>query len=320
MLETAELSVTVNPLLGGTIASVVHKARGLSVLGTVPWATRGGPAETIAAPDEGAWLPYYSGGWPILFPNGGDACTFDGVVHGFHGEASLASWTVDRNPLRLRLHRRFETVPVEMVRDFAIQGETITVTETVTCHGDRSIAVMWGHHPTFGSDLLAGPFEICTGARRVVVDDRFDPPHNPLRPGAESAWPHVPGKAGASLRLDRPVGPLAAMTYLLDFETAWASIRRLDRAIAAELTWDGEIFPCAWLWIELEGTKEPPWLGKTRLLGIEPNTTWPGNGLADAQRRGGRLLPLYPHEPVSSWIRLTVFEPDDAPVSTDSDG
>ena len=154
---------------------------------------------------------------------------------------------------------------------------------------------MWGHHPTFGSDLLAEPFEICTGARRIVVDERFDPPLNPLRPGAEAAWPEVPRKAGPSYHLDRPVGPLAAMAYLLNFEKVWASIRRLDGAIAAVLTWDAETFSCAWLWIELEGTKELPWSGKTRLIGIEPNTTWPGNGLVDAQHRGGRLLPLHPH-------------------------
>ena len=310
VLETAELSVAVDPLLGGAVKSVIHKGQGLSVLGTVPWAARGGPAETIAAPDENAWLTYYSGGWPVLFPNGGDACTFDGVFHGFHGEASLASWTVDRTPQRLRLHRRFETVPVEMERHFIVEGESVTIEETATCHHDRPVAVMWGHHPTFGSDLLAEPFEIRTGARRIVVDDRFDPPLNPLRPGARADWPEVPGKAGLFYRLDRPVGPLAAMAYLLNFEKAWASIRRLDGAIAADLTWDGALFPCAWLWIELEGTKELPWSGKARLIGIEPNTTWPGNGLMDTQRRGGRLLTLNPHQQISTWIRLRVFKPN----------
>ncbi len=308
-LETADLSVTVDPQLGGTVTSIILKAQGLSVLGSVPWQPRPGPATTIAAPDENAWLDYYSGGWPLLFPNGGDACSFDGVFHGFHGEASLAVWDADQTPEGLRLHRRFETVPVEMERLIAVEGESVTIRETVTSHGMRPISVIWGHHPTFGSDLLAAPFEIATAARRVLVDDRFDPPLNPLQPGVTTSWPEVPGKAGP-VRLDRPRGPMAAMAYLLDFETPWAAIRRLDDAIAVELAWDGAVFPCAWLWIELEGTQEQPWAGKARLIGIEPNTTWPGNGLLDTHRRGARLLTLEPGRKISAWIRLRAFRPD----------
>jgi galactose mutarotase-like enzyme len=308
-LESADLRVTVDPLVGGTVTAIVHKAEGLSVLGTVPWTPRPGPAATIAAADENAWLPYYTGGWPILFPNGGDACTFDGVFHGFHGEASLARWDADQVDGGLRLRHRFETVPVEMERRFALEGDALTIRETVTSHGDRPIAVMWGHHPTFGADLLAAPFEIDTDARRVMVDDRFDPALNPLRPGAAADWPEAPGKAGPC-RLDRPQGPMTAMAYLLDFQRPRASIRRLDGKIAAELTWDGAVFPCAWLWIELESTQEPPWAGRTRLLAIEPNTTWPGNGLADTSRRGAPLLMLQPNEQRSAWIRLRAFTPE----------
>jgi hypothetical protein len=311
VLETAALRVTVDPELGGTVTSIVHRAQGLSVLGTVPWTPRPGPAATIAAPDENAWLPYYTGGWPLLFPNGGDACSFDGVFHGFHGEASLATWAVNQTPERLRLRRRFETVPVEMDRIFTVEADAVLIRESVTLHGDRPVDVIWGHHPTFGSDLLAEPFEIRTKARRVVADDRFDPPCNPLQPGADADWPEVPGKAGP-YRLDRPQGPMAAMAYLLDFETPWASIRRLDGAIAVDLTWDGSVFPGAWLWIELEGTQDLPWAGKARLIGIEPNTTWPGNGLLDTHRRGARLLTLHPNQTISSWVRLRAFKPDNA--------
>jgi hypothetical protein len=308
LLETADLRVAVDPLLGGTVTSIVHKADGMSVLGTVPWKARPGPASTISAPDENSWLTYYGGGWPLLFPNGGDACTFNGVFHGFHGEASLASWTVDQTPERLRLHREFESVPVSMERHFSVEGDAITIREGVTLHGSDPVSVIWGHHPTFGSDLLAAPFELRTKARRVVIDDRFDSPRNPLRPGASAAWPEVPGKAGP-YRLDRPQGPMTAMAYLLDFGTPYASIRRLDGAIAVELTWDDEVFPGAWLWIELEGTQDAPWAGKTRLIGIEPNTTWPGNGLLDTHRRGARLLTFKPSQTVSAWIKLRAFKP-----------
>jgi hypothetical protein len=308
VLESAALRVTVDPLVGGAITAILHKPSGASVLGTVPWTPRPGPAETRAAPDENAWLPYYSGGWPILFPNGGDACTFDGMFHGFHGEASLARWEAEQSAAGLRLRYRFETVPVAMERELRVEGEALTIRERIAMQGDRPVSVMWGHHPTFGSDLLDGPFEIGTTACRVRVDDRFDQKLNPLRPGATGDWPNAPGKAG-DYDLGRPQAPMAAMAYLTDFATPSAWIRRLDDTIAAILSWDGAAFPYAWLWCELGGTQDAPWNGKARLIGIEPNTTWPGNGLLDTHRRGAPLLSLQPGATCDAWIRLEVTRP-----------
>lgn len=310
ILEGDGLHVTVDPVIGGTITSIRHKASGASVLGTVPWTPNPGPAHTNAAPDENAWLPYYTGGWPILFPNGGDACTFDGVFHGFHGEASLAEWDAAQEAAgRLVMRRRFAAVPADMEREIVVEGESVTIRERVTLRGDLPASVMWGHHPTFGSDLLDGPFEIGTNARRVLVDDRFDSPFNPLRPGAKGDWPTVPGKTG-SYDLSRPRGRMAAVAYLMDFETPSAWIRRLDDPIAAILSWDGSVFPYAWLWCELEATEDLPWGGKARLIGIEPNTTWPANGLLDAHRRGAPLLVLRPSTKVEAWVRLEVIRPN----------
>jgi len=123
----------------------------------------------------------------------------------------------------------------------------------------------------------------------VLVDDRYDPPTNPLAAGASGTWPLVPGKTG-TYDLSRPDGKIAAMAYLLDFTEPWAAIRRTDTGIAAVLSWSADIFPHAWLWIELGGTEDAPWGGQARLIGIEPNTTWPGNGLADTARRNAPLL------------------------------
>ena len=65
------------------------------MLGKVPWDPVDAPIASLAARDEPEWLTRYTGGWPLLFPNGGDACTVDGVFHGFHGEASIAPWDCD---------------------------------------------------------------------------------------------------------------------------------------------------------------------------------------------------------------------------------
>ena len=318
-IASKQLRVTINPQVGGTITSITHLELGLSVLGTVPWDAIDAPIESIAARDETEWLTRYTGGWPILFPNGGDACTVDGVFHGFHGEASISPWTVKASPESLRLVRRFHTVPVEMQRELTVVGDMLIIRERLRMTGSHPIDVMWGHHPTFGSDLLAGPVEISAGTRHVTVDDTYDPAANPLRPGATGTWPIVAGKTGP-VDLGRPEGIPTAMAYLHDFDAAWVAMRRVDNAIAIALSWDAAHFPCAWLWYELGGTTEAPWHGRGRVIGIEPNSTRPGIGLANAKRLGSSLLHLDPGEEISTTLHLHVFRPSGAIMAVDSSG
>ena len=134
-LESEQLRVTVNPRVGGTITAVAHKGLGASVLGTTPWEPEVTTPDSFAAPDERTWLTRYGGGWPLLFPNGGDACDFEGVFHGFHGEASLAPWEAESEGAVLRLRRRFASVPAEMHREIAVAGEVVTVREKLRMLG-----------------------------------------------------------------------------------------------------------------------------------------------------------------------------------------
>jgi galactose mutarotase-like enzyme len=319
LLESAALSVSVTPRVGGAITGILHRPSGLSVLGTVPWDPLPEPLGVVGAPDEASWLPRYTGGWPIMFPNGGDSCQFEGAFHGFHGEASVVPWAAERDGNRLRLRRRLFTVPVEMRREIAVEGDLVTVRESVRLLGERPIRVMWGHHPTFGSDLIAAPYEIAAPACKVTVEDSYDPPANPLQPGATGTWPVVPGRDGP-FDLRRPSDRIAACVYLHDLDSAWLAIRRRDDAVAVALSWDQAIFPCAWLWLELAGTAEPPWHGITRLIGLEPNASWPGVGLAESARRGRPLLTLEPGVERTAWVRLHVLQPQGPIAGVDAQG
>lgn len=308
VLESAALRVTVNPRVGGTITAVVHKPTGLSVLGRVPWQSVDAPLDSLAAHDEPEWLTRYTGGWPLLFPNAGDACVVDGVFHGFHGEASIAPWQAAREGDGLVLTRSFTTVAASMRRRLSIEGEVLRIVEEIAYDGDGPVHVMWGHHPTFGSDLTDGPFEVSCGARDVEAEAQYDPPANPLRPGAAGHWPVLAAKE-ESADLAHPRRPWASVVYLGHFREPWAAIRRMDDAIAVRLTWDGARFPNAWLWYELEGTPDAPWNGRTHLVGIEPNTTPCALGLAEARRRGASLLRLEPGRTYTAHIALHVFKP-----------
>ena len=319
-LENAALRVVLDPLLGGTIVSVRHRALEAEVLGTTPWDPLPGPCSSAVALDGDGWLAHYGGGWPLLFPNGGDACAFEGANHGFHGEASVTSWQVEREDGGLLLRRRFFTVPVEMHRRISLDGDVLVVHETVRFTGATPRRVMWTHHPSFGGDLLDSDFVIETGARTVTVDDRYDPPSNPLIPAAAGTWPEVPGKAGPIDLAHPSRGPMASLVYLSDFAAPWVAVRRSDGAVGATLSWDDARFPCLWLWYELGGSEETPWHGSARLLGVEPSTSWPGNGLADIARRGGPLLTLEPGAELSAFVRLHVTAPTGPVRGIDGDG
>lgn len=308
-LQSASLQVSINPQVGGTITAVRHKPTGLSVLGTVPWAGIDAPLAAPAARDEPEWLTRYTGGWPLLFPNAGDACTVDGTFHGFHGEASIARWDAQEENGALVLTRRFITLPATMRRVISLDGEALTIREELTYHGEHPAEVMWGHHPTFGSDLLASPFEVTCGARHVAAEADYDPPASPLSPGAQGVWPHLPARTGGSTDLAHPRVPWASVAYLTGFASPWAAIRRMDDAIAVVLSWDGERFPSAWLWYELAATPDAPWNGRTCLVGIEPNTTPCALGLATSRARGAPLLRLAPGATLGASIALHVFKP-----------
>lgn len=324
VLESAALRVTVRPRVGGTITEIRHKRTGLSVLGSVPWRAVEVPLESGAAPDERTWLTRYTGGWPLLFPNAGDACSVDGVFHGFHGEASISPWDAALHGDRVTLDRRMTSVPVRMTRTITVDEDVVRVEEVSVNEGPESVLVMWGHHPTFGSDLLAQDVEMTAGARAVMVDASYDPPANPLRPGVTGRWPIIEGKLG-SVDLRRPMsltasGQIAALIYLGDFASPWIAVRRLDGAVAVALSWDADVFPAAWVWYELGGTLDAPWNGHTRLIGVEPNTTSLAYGLAEARRQGARLLALRPGEPLGAKIRLHVFSSTGHVRGVDHDG
>ncbi len=309
VIENDFLRVAVSPLVGGTITSIFHKQGGLSVLGRVPWDPVTIPEPGFAAKDEQSWLTRYTGGWPLMFPNAGNECVSEGLFHGFHGEASISPWQAEVSPDRIRLTRQFFSIPVRLTRDITLENDVVCLHEAALSNGVSPVHVMWGQHITFGSDLLAVPFIIETGAKRALVDDNYDPPENPWVPGATGDWPIIAGKSGIC-DMSRPQATTSSMAYLTEFEANYVSIRRIDGAINATVSWDGDVYDCVWYWCELGGNTAPPWFGRGNLIGLEPCSTASGLGLDDCLRTGKRLIKLMPRIPVIASVRLHVFTSD----------
>ena len=304
ILDNGTLQATVTPGLGGTITALRHLATGAELLARSPWKTTCDPLPF--APDEATWLTRFSGGWPVMFPNAGDACEDGAIRHGFHGEGSVTPWKAERDAGGLTLTRRFDAVPVTMTRHLALDGPCLSVHETVTAHGPCT--VVWGQHITFGGDLLTGPATLQTSAARLIACAGFTPPCSPLLPGGSGAWPTLPGRCGP-VDLSHPPEGIALLACLADLgPNPWATLARAD-GLGARIGWDADPWPLAWVWVETGGTTDPPWNGQARMIAIEPCTTWPATGLAAARAAGGPVLTLAAGEVRRAQITLTVLEP-----------
>lgn len=299
-LETTDLRATVLPDLGGLIASLRHLPTGTELLAQAPWHATRQPTE--AATDESDWLSRWPGGWPILFPNAGDGCTDDGTRHGFHGEGSLAGWQAHRDGHSVLLTRSFRTAPAIMTRRLVLTGNRLDVTEVVRAHAPAT--VIWGQHVTFGSDLLSAPVTLDTSAKRLAACATYDPPANPLIPGATGYWPCLSGRVGP-VDLSRPPEGAALLACLVDLGPApWAVLT--TPALTVRLDWSADPWPLAWLWVETGGATDGPWHGKGRMIGIEPCSTWPATGLAAARAAGAPLVMLKVGKTRRAHITLTV--------------
>lgn len=306
VLQNADLAAVVTPAMGGTVTSLTYRATGAEVLARPPWPAKSGPLPQ-GARDEAEWLAHWAGGWPVMFPNAGDACTDGALRHGFHGEASVAPWEMAWDGAALILRRRMAAVPVVMTRRFALQGARLDLTEVV--EAARACRVVWGQHVTLGGDLLDGPVTLTTSATGLRACAAYDPTANPLLPGGGGRWPHLPGKAGV-VDLSQPPEGAALLACLTDLGAApWAMVAGAG-GLSLRLDWSGDPWPLAWLWVETGGTVEAPWNGKARMIGVEPCSTWPATGLVAAEAAGGTILSLRAGDIRHARLSLTLFPSD----------
>ena len=305
-LESDTFRAVVDPDRGGDLL-FVGRPGGPNALFHEPWETpRPAGGSTTYGSDSLDWLSHYRGGWQVMFPNAGAECTVDGVLHPVHGEvcatpAEVAERSAGHVALRsttrhgLRIERRISLSP----------GRPVLLLETRVENGSGVAAsYAWGHHPAIAAtpgmriDLPVGP---------VHVDDAFDDPDADLAPGAIGRWPGAVLRRGGVAALDRvPDTAVERVCYLPDRPAGWAAVRDPGTGRGVGLAWDVEAFPHLWLWEQMRGRRFP-FHGRAQLVGIEPVSCWPGDGLARAIERGqGRTIA--PDASATGWVTMSLFE------------
>jgi len=311
-LRSGHLEVTLDPDRGGEFRDI-RVPGGENVLAWHEWDS---PLSVDDGPSYGSseldHLSRYHAGWQVLFPNAGAESVVDGVPVAFHGETALARLRVLAEDATSCTLRAVARLPLELIRRVSLSPDraALLVEETATNVGSRPVPFIWGHHPTFPA--VTGDRIDLPGSPRVVVEPATP---GPLRAG-EGVWPRLARTDGGTEDLGVvPDAEQVRLNYLPDAAEGWAALRPPAGSprSAVALAWDLETFPHLWLWLQ-NGDPGFPWYGRARMLGIEPQRSWPFDGLTGAIARGQQLV-LGPGESVSSWITLSLFDAGDASVT-----
>jgi hypothetical protein len=294
-LENELLRVGVLAGKGSDVFELLYKPRDVDFV----WLTAAG-----FRPRTDDFVDGYGGGWQEILPNGGAPSTYGGASFGQHDEVSLLPWDyeiVEDEEARVvvRLAVVCAKAPLRLVKQLTLARAEprLEVEETLTNESAGAVRCMWGHHIALG-----GPF-LAPGARIRLPEAVEGIPHPTALNGAgrrlaveRFRWPHAAAADGGELDVSvlPPPGTPSDIVYLSGFpERAWYEVGGDDLRLRVE--WDGAVMPYLWFWQEFGATDGYPWYGRHWNVGLEPFSSYPTNGLAEAVANG-TALELGPHE------------------------
>ncbi len=317
VLENQKLRVTVLLDKGTDIWEFLFKPLDIDFMWRSPMLLRE-PKSFVPSSSTslGLWYDYYEGGWQDIAPSGGPSSAYKGAEFGLHGETSTIPWEcriLEDTPERVsvvfwtRLYRSpfyFEKKLTLIERSAVLQ-----IDESVENEAEEEMDLMWGHHPALGGNFLDESCVIDTDARRVLVHPNVSFERQRFTPGDSFDWPHGRGKDGRQVdvsRMPSPESRTADLLYLSSFDKGWYAVTNTHLGLGFAMTWPKEVFPYVWLWQVCRGSEGYPWYGRTYNMALEPWTSCPGSGIAEALA-SGTALRLAPHQIVSMTMRAVVY-------------
>ncbi|WCB94862.1 hypothetical protein DSM104299_03602 [Baekduia alba] len=308
VLENAVLRLQVLAGRGTDVIECNYKPRDMDFVSLSQEGLRPPGTAGPSAPDAtGSFLDVYRGGWQEVVPNGGGPSQHAGASHGQHGEACLIPWDHEIvEDAEQRVAVRFEALiprtPLRVEKTLTLDAASprIEVVERLTNHSPVGQRAMWGQHLAFGSPFLSSDCRILLedGVRVIPHGEAIGPSGRRVDGGREHAWPRATAPDGATVELDRVPerGTPSELLYLTGFDRGRYALVDAD-GFGVRVEWDADRLPYLWLWQELGATTDYPWFGRTYLMGLEPFSSYPTTGLADAVRNDSALR-IGPHESV----------------------
>lgn len=280
-LRSSELELIIDAEYGADILSIKTTSKNQELLLKTPWSDR---AEAVIAQEQRSlyldpvahWMERYRGGWQMICPVAGPARTIHGAPVGFHGEAAISTWQVNKLEISsAHLQLDFFSIPIRVERKISVDKSEIEITDVITNLSDLELEFDYSSHPAFGGSLLEGEVTIETSAKKFHLDPERLSQHG--LSGSTHEWPLIKGENESVLDLSRLPSsptPLGVFGWLSDFgDKKWYRVKNIDKNIAFELEWDSEYLDFAWFWLEFNNSQEFPWFGKVRTFAIEPSST-----------------------------------------------
>jgi hypothetical protein len=317
-LENELLRVGILLDKGADLFEFTYKPRDLDFMWQSPIPMRAPFVATSALP-EGAFHDYYYGGWQEVLPSAGWAeQPYLGTYQGLHGEVSLLPFEArveEDSPDRagLRVQTRCYRSPLVLERTMAMRRDVpaLFISERLTSESPEEFAVMWGHHPSFGEPFLDDSCVVQTPARtaRVLSYHR----NGLWEPGDAYTFPMVKNRrTGALQDVTRVLPPETGSVDVVSFwdlDDGWYALTNRRRRVGFGMAWDRRLFKCLWMWQVYGGHTDYPWYGRTYNCALEPFTSWPPAGVANAIQNGTALM-LAPRQVIETALVAVAYEGD----------
>jgi Domain of unknown function (DUF4432) len=314
-LENELLRVGVLADRGTDVFELLYKPRDLDFA----WLSANGvrDARTAGPGSSDVFVDTYPGGWQEVLPNGGAPSSYAGAHYGQHDEVSLVPWDYEvvedgEEAVAVRFTVTGRKSPFRLVKELRLSaGEPcLRIVETVTNESDVATRLMWGHHIAFGPPFLMPGCRLALpdGIEAVAHAEALNDGGRRVRAG-RFRWPHGEDESGVGVALDLipERGTPSELLYLTDFAEGRYEIVRPASRLGLRVEWDASVMPFLWFWQEFGRTTGYPWYGRHYNIGLEPFTSFPTNGLAEAVANG-TALELPPRGQRDFWLTATVID------------
>lgn len=280
---------------GADVFTFVYKPLDLDFMWQSPIEMREPFVATSALP-EGAFHDYFYGGWQEVLPSAGWASEpYLGTYQGLHGEVSLlpfdAQVVEDRHDrVGLRVTTRTYRSPLKLEREMWLElgKPALKIKERLTNESPEEFAIMWGHHPAFGTPFLDENCFVQTPASKVEVLEFH--PNGLWEPGDGYDFPLVKNTRTGELEDITKVRSMETrsvdVVFFKDLERGWYGLTNPELGVGFGMAWDKELFKYLWMWQVYGGHNDYPWYGRTYNCALEPFTSYPPAGINNAIDNG----------------------------------
>ncbi|WP_254278777.1 aldose 1-epimerase [Haloarcula marina] len=312
-LENDHLRVEILPGKGGDVTEIRDKRTDVNVLFEAPHEWRAPASGTVGAPDGAfSFLDHYPGGWQSVLPGAGGPSSAHGAPLALHGESSLVPFektvlTDTPDEVGVRLSASLTRYPFDIERDVTLAaGESaVEVSERVTNTGAVEVDFSWLQHIALGEPLVAPEARLSVPCETVHVDPDQTADTARLPPGETFEWPVCETVDGpVDLREFPAAGErVHDLVALADFSEGRYTLSNPDLELGVTVEYPDSFYEYLWYWQPLGGFEAAPFFGRNYNVGLEPCTSIPNSGVADAVENG-TAESLGPGETQSSTVRL----------------